>query len=53
MSAARQHGFAEVFALIPVGKAIRGAEWMDRMGKKNAGRLLDGVLHDGYPKGAE
>ena len=27
MSAARQHGFAEVFALIPVGKAVRGAEW--------------------------
>lgn len=27
MSSARQHGFAEVFALIPVGKAIRGAEW--------------------------
>lgn len=27
MSAARQHGFAEVFALVPVGKAIRGAEW--------------------------
>lgn len=29
MSAARQHGFAEVFALVPVGKAIRGAEWRD------------------------
>lgn len=28
MSAARQHGFAEVFALVPVGKAIRGAEWV-------------------------
>lgn len=27
MSAARQHGFAEVFALVPVGKAVRGAEW--------------------------
>lgn len=27
MSAARQHGFAEVFAMIPVGKAVRGAEW--------------------------
>ena len=27
MSAARQHGFAEVFALVPVGKAMRGAVW--------------------------
>lgn len=27
MSAARRHGFAEVFALVPVGKAVRGAEW--------------------------
>lgn len=27
LSAARQHGFAEVFALVPVGKAVRGAEW--------------------------
>lgn len=27
MSAARQNGFAEVFALVPVGKAVRGAEW--------------------------
>jgi len=27
MSSARQHGFAEVFALVPVGKAVRGAEW--------------------------
>lgn len=23
--------------------------WMDRVGKKRAGRLLDGVTHDGYP----
>ncbi|MEH6500133.1 DUF5131 family protein [Halopseudomonas aestusnigri] len=23
--------------------------WMQRIGKKAAGRLLDGVLHDGYP----
>lgn len=29
MSAARQHGFAEVFALVPVGKAVRGAEWKE------------------------
>lgn len=27
LSAARQHGLAEVFELVPVGKAIRGAEW--------------------------
>lgn len=26
---------------------------MARVGKKFAGRLLDGVLHDGYPEGAE
>lgn len=25
--------------------------WMDRIGKKRAGRLLDGVQHDGYPEG--
>lgn len=29
MSAARQHGAAEVFALIPVGKAVRGPVWKD------------------------
>lgn len=32
------------------GKKIAGSEWMDRMGKKAAGRLLDGVQHDGYPE---
>lgn len=26
-----------------------GDLWMDRIGKKKAGRLLDGVLHDEYP----
>lgn len=31
------------------GQKIDGSEWMDRMGKKMAGRLLDGVQHDGYP----
>lgn len=34
-----------------VGQKIDGSEWMDRMGKKAAGRLLDGVQHDGYPEG--
>lgn len=34
------------------GNKIDGSEWMDRMGKKTAGRLLDGVLHDAYPGGA-
>lgn len=29
MSAARRHGLAEVFALVPVGKAVRGAEWKE------------------------
>lgn len=29
MSAARTNGLAEMFALVPVGKAIRGAEWRD------------------------
>lgn len=32
------------------GNKIPGSEWMDRFGKKAAGRLLDGVLHDGYPE---
>lgn len=27
--------------------------YMQRVGKKSAGRLLDGVQHDGYPGGAE
>ena len=31
------------------GKYNGGPVWMDRMGKKAAGRLLDGVLHDEYP----
>lgn len=25
-------------------------QWMAKVGKKRAGRLLDGVLHDGYPE---
>lgn len=29
MSSARAHGRADVLALIPVGKAVRGAEWRD------------------------
>ena len=33
------------------GQKIEGSEWMDRMGKKSAGRLLDGIQHDGYPAG--
>lgn len=32
------------------GNKIPGSEWIDRMGKKIAGRLLDGVQHDGYPQ---
>lgn len=31
------------------GNKIPGSEWMDPMGKKKAGRLLDGRTHDGYP----
>lgn len=31
------------------GEKIPGSEWIDRMGKKMAGRLLDGFQHDGYP----
>lgn len=31
------------------GNKIDGSEWTDRVGKKAAGRLLDGKLHDGYP----
>lgn len=35
----------------PVGniKGIGENQWMKRSGKKAAGRLLDGVLHDGFP----
>lgn len=29
MSGARQHGRADVLAMVPIGKAIRGAEWKD------------------------
>jgi protein gp37 len=32
------------------GNKIEGSEWADKMGKKLAGRLLDGVQHDGYPE---
>jgi protein gp37 len=31
------------------GNAIPGSEWIDRMGKRAAGRLLDGVQHDRMP----
>lgn len=31
------------------GNKIPGSEWIDRMGKKAAGRLLDGVEHNGRP----
>ena len=33
------------------GNKIPGSEWMDRMGKKIAGRVLDGRTHDGYHEG--
>lgn len=32
------------------GEKIADSEWMDRMGKKAAGRMLDGRLWDEYPK---
>lgn len=28
---------------------VAGSEWVDRIGKKSAGRLLDGVEHNGFP----
>lgn len=31
------------------GKKVAGSEWMDKMGKKAAGRLLDGALHNEFP----
>lgn len=31
------------------GQKIDGSEWIDKMGKKAAGRMLDGAQHDGYP----
>lgn len=32
---------------------VEGSEWIDRMGKKMAGRLLDGVEHNGFPAVAD
>jgi protein gp37 len=32
------------------GRKIDGSEWIDKMGKKMAGRLLDSVQHDGFPE---
>lgn len=32
------------------GNKIPGSEWIDRMGKKAAGRQLDGVEHNGRPE---
>ena len=32
------------------GTRIEGPEWAYRVGKKLAGRLLDGVQHDGWPE---
>ncbi|MDA8256321.1 MAG: phage Gp37/Gp68 family protein [Betaproteobacteria bacterium] len=34
----------------PEGHFSRGDAMMSRIGKKRAGRLLDGVQHDGYPE---
>lgn len=31
------------------GNKIPGSEWIDRMGKKTAGRVLDGRTHDAFP----
>jgi len=28
---------------------INGSEWIDRIGKKHSGRLLDGILHNEFP----
>ncbi|TIY04953.1 MAG: phage Gp37/Gp68 family protein [Mesorhizobium sp.] len=33
-----------------VGHVDHGGEWMVRVGKKKAGRALDGVIHDGFPQ---
>lgn len=33
----------------PDGRFIKGDAAVARVGKKAAGRTLDGVLHDGYP----
>lgn len=32
---------------------VEGSEWIDRMGKKMSGRLLDGVEHNGFPAVAD
>lgn len=31
------------------GRRIEASMWMDRMGKKTAGRLLDGIEHNAFP----
>lgn len=32
------------------GKKIAGTEWMDRLGRRMAGRVLDGIEHNGFPE---
>jgi protein gp37 len=39
-----QDGYA-----VDLAAAEGSGEWLYRLGKKRAGRLLDGVTHDGYP----
>ena len=36
--------------MMPDGTRADGGTAMQRVGKKHAGRLLDSVLHDGYPR---
>ncbi len=36
----------------PAWKGLPARQIMRRVGKKRAGRLLDGRTHDGYPAGA-
>lgn len=40
---------ADYAVVIRKGYYFDDFQWMDRLGKKSAGRTLDGVLHDSYP----
>ena len=50
---AAERGFSRrSYDILHLGTPQTGIVNMYHFGKKRAGRLLDGVLHDGYPKGS-
>lgn len=42
--------FEESGYSVPLDRAKDSGEWVYRLGKKRAGRLLDGIEHNGFPK---